>query len=56
MTKQHYEYGFGVNKTLVEKIKEGAFERTFFKDIYSGVNGKWDWSKILLLKVLWYWC
>ena len=32
---------FGVNKTPIETIKEGEFGGTFFKDIYSGVNGKW---------------
>ena len=32
---------FGTNKTPVEIIKEGAFGGTYFKDIYSGVNGKW---------------
>ena len=32
---------FGANKTPVEVIKENAFGRTYFKDIYSGVNGKW---------------
>ena len=29
------------NKTPIEVFKEGAFGRTYFKDIYSGVNGKW---------------
>ena len=29
------------NKTAVEIIKEGAFGGTYFRDIYSGVNGKW---------------
>ena len=29
---------FGVNKTPVE---EGALGGTYFRDIYSGVNGKW---------------
>ena len=24
-----------------EIIKEGAFGRTYFRDIYSGINGKW---------------
>ena len=33
--------GFGVNKTTVEVIKEGAFRGTYFRDIYYGVNGKW---------------
>ena len=31
---------FGTNKTPVEIIKEGAFEGTYFRDIYSSVNGK----------------
>ena len=29
---------FGANKTLVEIIKERAFERTYFRDIYSGIE------------------
>ena len=32
---------FGANKTPVEVIKEEAFGRTYFRDIYSSVNGKW---------------
>ena len=32
---------FGVNKTLVEVIREGEFGGTYFRDIYSRVNGKW---------------
>ena len=28
---------FGANKTPFEVIKEGAFERTFLRDIYSKV-------------------
>ena len=35
---------FGVNETPVEIIKEGAFRGTYFRDIYSGINGKW-WKK-----------
>ena len=31
---------FGANKTPVEVIKEGAFRGTYFRDIYSGINGK----------------
>ena len=31
---------FGANKTTVEVIKEGVFE-IYFRDIYSGFNGKW---------------
>ena len=32
---------FGVNKIPVEAIKEESFGRTYFRDIYSGVNYKW---------------
>ena len=32
---------FGVNKSPIEIISEGAFGVTYFRDIYSGVNGKW---------------
>ena len=32
---------FGANKTPVEMIKKGAFGGTYFRDIYSSVNGKW---------------
>ena len=31
---------FGANKTPVEIIKKGAFGGTYFRDIYSGSNGK----------------
>ena len=31
---------FGANKTPVEIIKEGAFGGTYFRDIYSSINGK----------------
>ena len=44
---------FGANKTPVEIIKEGAFGGTYFRDIYSGVNGKWyikSWKKFDELK------
>ena len=33
--------GSGGNKTPVEVIREGAFGVTYFRDIYSGINGKW---------------
>ena len=45
--------GFGANKTPIEVIKGGTFGGTYFKDIYSGVNGKWYrniWKKIDQLK------
>ena len=32
---------FGVNKTPVEVIKEGAYGGTYVRDIYSNVNEKW---------------
>ena len=32
---------FGANKTPVEVIEKGAFGGTYFRDIYSSVNGKW---------------
>ena len=31
---------FGTNKTPVDVIKKGAFDRNFFRDIYSIVNNK----------------
>ena len=31
---------FGANKTPVEVIEKGGFGRTYFRDIYSRVNGK----------------
>ena len=33
--------GFGSNKAHVEVIKEVAFGKTYFRDIYSGINDKW---------------
>ena len=32
----------GANKTPIELIGEGAFGGTYFRDIYSGVTGKWN--------------
>ena len=32
---------FNPNKTPAEIIKEGPFGETYFRDIYSLVNGKW---------------
>ena len=40
---------FGANKTPVEIIKEGVFGRTYLRDIYSSITGKWckkSWKKI----------
>ena len=35
------EMVFGANKKPVEVIKGGTFGGTYFRDIYSSVNGKW---------------
>ena len=32
---------FATNKTPVEVIKEGAFGGNYFRDICSGISGKW---------------
>ena len=41
MTKVHCQnMGFGANKAPLEVIKEGAFGVTYFREIYSRVNGK----------------
>ena len=32
---------FGTNKTPVQVIKEGTFGGSYFRNIYSGVHGKW---------------
>ena len=44
---------FVANKTPVEIIKEGAFGGTYFRDIYSSINGKWyrkSWKEFHELK------
>ena len=44
---------FGANKTPIKVIKEGAFGRTSFRDIYSGVHEKWykiSWKEFDQLK------
>lgn len=44
---------FGANKTPIEVIKEGAFGKTFFRDIYVSVNGAWYkklWKEFIELK------
>ena len=40
---------FGANKTPVEIIEEGAYGGTYFRYIYSGINGKWYRTFILVL-------
>ena len=32
---------FGANKTPAEVIEKGLFGRTYIRNIYSGVNGRW---------------
>ena len=44
---------FSPNKKPTEVIKEGAFGGTYFRDIYSGVTGKWykkSWKEFDQLK------
>ena len=48
--------GFDENKSPVEVIKKGAFGRTYFWNIYSGVNDKWyrkSWKEFDDLKTYW---
>ena len=33
---------FCTNETPIEVIREGAFGGTYFRDIYSGINDKWN--------------
>ena len=44
---------FGTNKKPIEVIKERAFRGNYFRDIYSGINGKWYkklWKQFVELK------
>ena len=44
---------FSPNKKPIEVIKEGAFGGTYFRDICSGINGKWyrkTWKEFDQLK------
>ena len=44
---------FSPNKTPIEVIREVAFGGTYFKDIYSDINGKWyknSWKEFVQLK------
>ena len=44
---------FSSNKTPIEIIKEGTFDGTYFRDIYSGINEKWyknSWKEFVHLK------
>ena len=38
------------NKTPIEIIKEDAFGGTYFRDMYSSINGKWyrnSWKELI---------
>ena len=42
-------------KTPLEIIKEGAFDGTYFRDIYSNINKKFyenSWKEFVYLKIL----
>ena len=44
---------FGTNKMPIEVTQEGAFGGTYFRDIYSGADGKWyrkSWKEFNDLK------
>ena len=44
---------FSPNKTPIEIIKEDVFGVTYFRDIYSGINGKWyknSWKEFVQLE------
>ena len=44
---------FSPNKTPIEVIREGAFGGTNFRDIYSGIDGKWyknSWKEFVQIK------
>ena len=44
---------FSPKKTPIDIIKEGVFGGTYFRDIYSGINGKWyrkSWNEFDQLK------
>ena len=44
---------FSPNKTPIEVIREGEFGGTYFRDAYSGINGKWyknSWKEFNQLK------
>ena len=44
---------FSPNKTPIEVIKEDAFGGTYFRDIYSNINGKWycnSWKEFNFLR------
>ena len=45
---------FSPNKTSIEIIKEGAFGRTYLRDVYSNIYKKWYknwWKEFVNLKL-----
>ena len=59
MIKAHYKslltkYGLWFKQNTYQKVnKKGAFGGTYFRDIYSGINGKWyrkSWKEFCELK------
>ena len=46
---------FRPNITPIEVIKKGAFGGTYFRDIYSDINGKWyrkTWKEFDEMKII----
>ena len=46
---------FNPNKTPIDITKEEKFGRTYFREIYLGVNGKWNtnsWKELNELKTI----
>ena len=41
MREEYCKYGFQSKKIPIEVIREGAFGGTYFRDICSGLSGKW---------------
>ena len=54
--EEYWKYGLQPKKRLeitIEIIKEGAFGGTYFRNIYSGINKKWNkksWKEFVQLK------
>ena len=43
--EEYWKYGLQPKKRLeitIEIIKKGAFDGTYFRNIYSGINKKWN--------------
>ena len=54
MIEEYSKYEFqSPNKTPIKVIRECAFGGTYFRDIYPGINGKWQkssWKEFVQLK------